>query len=93
MKEGEFVKPECGSPNYMPPEIVRRVFYDPLKADVWSLGVIIYKLISGKLPFNGMNNQELAKSINECKFEPISPRKGALNGLIAGIFQRDPKLR
>lgn len=93
VKEGELTKPECGSPNYMPPEIVRRVHYDPLAADVWSLGVIIYKLVSGKLPFNGIDNQELAKSINACQFEPIYPKKGQLNRLLESIFQKEAKLR
>jgi hypothetical protein len=93
VKEGELTKPECGSPNYMPPEIVRRVHYDPLSADVWSLGVIIYKLVSGKLPFNGIDNQELAKSINACQFEPIYPKKGQLNRLLESIFQKEAKSR
>ena len=44
-KVGDLVKPECGSPNYMPPEIVKRVHYDPMFADVWSVGVIIYKMM------------------------------------------------
>lgn len=79
MQPGALSRPECGSPNYMPPEIVRRQNYDPFAADIWSLGVILYKLIKGKLPFSGSTNHELAKAINSCLFEPIYPKDCTLN--------------
>ena len=42
-----------GSKQYAAPEILRKVLYDPLKSDIWSLGVLFYVMICGKFPFNG----------------------------------------
>ena len=41
----------CGTPYYMAPEMIRGDEYDA-KIDVWSMGVLIYYLVSGHLPFN-----------------------------------------
>ncbi|CAG9329411.1 unnamed protein product [Blepharisma stoltei] len=52
----------CGSPGYIAPEILRKHYYDA-KADLFSLGVILYILLSGKMPFNGKNiNDVLIKN-------------------------------
>lgn len=93
VEDGTKVKSECGSPNYMAPEIIRRLNYDPKAADVWALGVVIYKLVTGGQPFSGRNDQELAKAIVSCKFEPIYPKKGSLNMLLESIFQREADKR
>ncbi len=42
----------CGTPFFVAPEMIRRDAYDE-SADMWSLGVIIYCLLSGKMPFTG----------------------------------------
>ena len=41
-----------GTPLYMAPEIVERKAYDN-KVDIWSLGVIAYMILAGRLPFRG----------------------------------------
>jgi len=42
----------CGSKAYAAPEILQGRTYDPMKADVWALGVILYIFITGKMPFD-----------------------------------------
>ena len=43
----------CGTPSYMPPEIIKRKNYVGTHADLWSVGVLLYTLICGSFPFRG----------------------------------------
>ncbi|KAL6648388.1 hypothetical protein ACP70R_012612 [Stipagrostis hirtigluma subsp. patula] len=52
----------CGSPLYMAPEVMRAQKYDA-KADLWSVGVILYQLVTGYPPFNGDNQIQLLQNI------------------------------
>jgi serine kinase len=42
----------CGSKSYAAPEILRGEPYDPRKADIWAIGVILYIFVTGKMPFD-----------------------------------------
>ncbi|KAL3640670.1 hypothetical protein CASFOL_015638 [Castilleja foliolosa] len=62
----------CGSPLYMAPEIMQLQKYDA-KADLWSVGAILFQLVTGKTPFTGNNQIELLQNIiksNELQFPP-----------------------
>ena len=59
-----------GTPNYLAPEVLRRVY--GLKCDLWSVGVMMYVMLSGKLPFEGDTLQET--------FERIAIGEYSLNG-------------
>uniref|UniRef100_A0A7S2PLX6 Protein kinase domain-containing protein n=1 Tax=Leptocylindrus danicus TaxID=163516 RepID=A0A7S2PLX6_9STRA len=52
----------CGSPLYMAPEILKYQRYDA-KADLWSTGVVLFEMITGKPPFNGDNHLQLLNHI------------------------------
>ncbi|KAK1651216.1 hypothetical protein QYE76_069021 [Lolium multiflorum] len=52
----------CGSPLYMAPEVMQAHKYDA-KADLWSVGIILYQLVTGSPPFNGDNQIQLMKNI------------------------------
>jgi len=85
-----------GSPLYIAPEILAKKPYD-FACDLWSLGVILYLLLSGQPPFKGNSNHEIFQEICEGKvnlktgiWEEIS--REAKN-LIEGLLKLDPKER
>lgn len=57
----------CGTPYFVAPEILLKNGYDS-QADMWSVGVIIYSLLSGNLPFVGARHLDLFKAIISGKF-------------------------
>jgi serine/threonine-protein kinase ULK/ATG1 len=54
----------CGSPLYMAPEILRYEKYDA-KADLWSVGTVLYEMVTGRPPFRATNHVELLRKIEQ----------------------------
>ncbi|XP_033212736.1 serine/threonine-protein kinase ppk30 isoform X2 [Belonocnema kinseyi] len=64
----------CGSPLYASPEIVKGTPYHGPEVDCWSLGVLLYTLVYGAMPFDGSNFKRLVKQISHSDyFEPQVP--------------------
>ena len=64
IKDGDFLKTSCGSPNYAAPEVIRGGLYTGPEIDVWSCGVILYVMLCGRLPFEDEDVQSLFTKIS-----------------------------
>ncbi|KAJ2762756.1 Serine/threonine-protein kinase [Coemansia sp. BCRC 34490] len=62
----------CGSPLYMAPEILHYEPYDA-KADLWSIGAVIYEMVAGRPPFHASNHVELARVIERTSDRIVFP--------------------
>ncbi|KAG8597409.1 hypothetical protein GDO81_002276 [Engystomops pustulosus] len=85
----------CGSPMYMAPEVIMSQHYDA-KADLWSIGTIIYQCLTGKAPFQASSPQDLRLFYEKNKtLTPNIPRETSchLKQLLLGLLQRNQKDR
>lgn len=55
LKKGKRIKEQCGTPAYLAPEIISDEGYEGFSVDIWSLGVLLYTMICGTVPFKGNN--------------------------------------
>lgn len=82
----------CGSPLYASPEIVKGTPYHGPEVDCWSLGVLLYTLVYGAMPFDGSNFKRLVKQISQGDyFEPAKPSPAS--PLIRDMLTVNPKHR
>jgi serine/threonine-protein kinase ULK/ATG1 len=83
----------CGSPLYMAPEILRYEKYDA-KADLWSVGTVLFEMMTGKPPFRASNHVELLRKIEQgndvIKFPKESVVSTGMKALIRGLLKRNP---
>uniref|UniRef100_A0A8D2L8J2 non-specific serine/threonine protein kinase n=1 Tax=Varanus komodoensis TaxID=61221 RepID=A0A8D2L8J2_VARKO len=85
----------CGSPMYMAPEVIMSQHYDA-KADLWSIGTIIYQCLTGKAPFQASSPQDLRLFYEKNKaLMPNIPRETSahLRQLLLGLLKRNHKDR
>ena len=86
-----------GTPAYMSPEQVRSAKHIDVRSDVWSLGVILYRALSGRLPFQGSGATGMAVSIATEDPTPIEQWRPDLPPSLVAIvrcaLQKDPNGR
>ena len=91
--KNNFLSTPCGSPSYAPPEMILGTKYDGMLGDIWSCGVILYVMLCGYLPFDGINNNDLFAKILKCKVNyPKNMDKNAVD-LLKNILVANPEKR
>lgn len=95
LSDGVMAGTLCGSPMYMAPEVIRSLKYDG-KADLWSIGTIMYQCLTGKAPFQAQTPQALKqyydKNVTLVPFIPPTTSR-ELADLIIRTLKRNPNER
>jgi SNF related kinase len=90
---GKRLLTSCGSLAYSAPEILLGDSYDAPSVDIWSLGVILYMLVTGHAPFQEANDSETLTMILDCKYYIPATLSGDCIHLITSMIVRDPNKR
>jgi serine/threonine protein kinase len=93
----QYLSLSCGSPHYVCPEIILGQPYDGVKVDIWSLGVILFVLLTGQVPFNAPSVRKLLNLIVTNKFtapslDTFSVSKNAKD-LVMRMLTKNPEKR
>ena len=82
----------AGTPYYMSPQLLSKRLYDPFKADIWAMGVLVYWLVLGYMP---QSNEGSKKRSHKATFQlhfPVDMHPG-IEYLITKMLNEDPKER
>jgi len=82
----------CGTPEYLAPEVVEDEDYGT-PVDWWSLGVVLYEMITGRSPFSSSDHEELFRQILTAEIYYPSSLSAGAKDILQALLQRDPKLR
>ncbi|KHN78142.1 Maternal embryonic leucine zipper kinase [Toxocara canis] len=83
----------CGSPAYAAPELIQGSAYLGNEADVWSMGVLLYALLCGSLPFEDDNMQALYRKISRGAYHEPDYLSESSKELLRALLQVNPKNR
>ncbi|GMI15695.1 hypothetical protein TrLO_g14052 [Triparma laevis f. longispina] len=83
----------CGSPCYAAPEMIHGYKYVGPKADIWSMGVILFAMVCGHLPFENSNTKLLYAQICAGEYKAPDYISTEVRDLIRRILNTDPEMR
>jgi tRNA A-37 threonylcarbamoyl transferase component Bud32 len=83
----------CGTPSYMPPELVKKKDYLAGPVDQWCMGVILFKLATNSYPFGACNDKNLDKNIESCRYSIPQNINSEIRRLIDSLIKYSPKDR
>ncbi|XP_050096706.1 serine/threonine-protein kinase par-1 [Anopheles aquasalis] len=92
-KKGELLATWCGSPPYAAPEVFEGKRYTGPEIDIWSLGVVLYVLVCGALPFDGSTLQSLRDRVLSGRFRIPFFMSSDCESLIRKMLVLDPSRR
>ncbi|KAB0369730.1 hypothetical protein FD755_018723 [Muntiacus reevesi] len=92
-KKGEMLNTFCGSPPYAAPELFRDEHYVGVYVDIWALGVLLYFMVTGTMPFRAETVAKLKKSILEGTYSVPPHVSEPCLRLIRGVLQPVPSER
>lgn len=94
-KKGKTYEEVVGTPYYIAPEVLKGEYTE--KCDIWSIGVILYTMLSGSPPFTGSSNSEIYEKILEEPLSFNSPEWSSVStsakSLLKKVLVKDPKKR
>ena len=85
-------KTVCGTPIYLAPEIIKEKGHDE-KVDIWCIGVLLFELITGKVPFQGRDIETLKSNILHLKIAWPKEMDQNAKDLVSKILKLDPSER
>ncbi|XP_037376985.1 serine/threonine-protein kinase MARK2-like [Talpa occidentalis] len=91
--KGQELSTCCGSPEYAAPEIYRLHRHYGPAADIWSLGVVLYFMVTGALPFVGDNFWKLRQRVTSGCFHVPAYLSGQCEDLLRKMLVLDPQAR
>ena len=83
----------CGSPCYSAPEMLRGNRYKPYPIDVWGIGIILYCMVCGALPFEDIKEDDLIRKVIQCDYNCPYYVNQNVRALFKRIFCSNPNER
>ena len=87
--DGGVRKTFCGTPEYIAPEMLSKKGHDT-RVDIWSIGVLMFELLSGYSPFVAKSNQDLYQNIRRLKIQWPKDMQPLAKNLIGKILKLNP---
>jgi serine/threonine protein kinase len=90
---GAVIREQCGTPAYLAPEVLYEEGYSGFASDVWSLGVILYAMCVGRMPYKGKSLEDLKAVVRTTPLSFPEFLSASLKDLLIQMLSLDPHTR